>query len=244
MTIENESQKSETSELVELFSIDLTGQGDQIYYFTRGILEDDGEVRWRGNYYVPTDFETEGFELNGSGSVPQPRVTFSVTNQMVTGLINDFNDLIGAKVTRTRTYKKFLDGQPNANPNAHFPLDIYRVERKVRENKLLVQFELSSILDQQGRLLPGRAISANYCPWIYRRHNGGTSGNALNDFTYHEADNKCPYTGNSYFDLDDQPTTASNDRCGKRVTSCKKRFGAQAELPFGGFPGAARPVVG
>jgi len=31
--------------------------------------------------------------------------------------------------------------------------------------------------------------------------------------------------------------TAAQDVCGKRLTSCRKRFGETAELPFGGFPG-------
>jgi hypothetical protein len=30
---------------------------------------------------------------------------------------------------------------------------------------------------------------------------------------------------------------AANDVCGKRLSSCRKRFGQNAELPFGGFPG-------
>lgn len=244
MTIENEAQKPETSELVELFALDLTMYGDQVYYFVRGSLGDT-PIIWRDNEYIPVDFESDGFELNGAGSAPQPRIRFSVTNQMITGLINDYQDLISARVTRTKTYFKFLDGQPTANPDAHFPLDIFRVERKSRENKYMVEFELSSILDQQGRLLPGRTINANYCPWVYRRSKGTNTGNPLNDFTYHEADNKCPFIGNTYFDLNDNPVASpTQDRCGKRVTSCKKRFGADAELPFGGFPGAARAMVG
>lgn len=242
MSFNEEVQKPETSELIELFQLDLTALGDDVYYFVRGAS--DTGVIWRGQNYVPVDFETEGFELNGRGEAPSPRVRFSVTNQMITGLINEFNDLIGARIIRTKTYKKFLDNEPTANPNAHFPPDIYRVERKVRENKFTVEFELSSILDQQGRVLPGRTVSSNYCPWIYRRHNGGTSGNPLTDFKYHPADNKCPYAGNAYFDLEDKPTTAANDRCGKRVSSCKARFGKNAELPFGGFPGASRPTIG
>jgi hypothetical protein len=32
-------------------------------------------------------------------------------------------------------------------------------------------------------------------------------------------------------------STAAEDRCGKRLTSCKARFGTRA-LPFGGFPSA------
>ncbi len=41
-----------------------------------------------------------------------------------------------------------------------------------------------------------------------------------------------------YFDQDDRIVlTAAEDRCGKRLTSCKLRFGTRA-LPFGGFPSA------
>lgn len=242
MSFNEEIQKPETDETIELFQLDLTALGDQVYYFVNSIGEEP--IKWRGQEYTAVDFEADGFELNGRGESPSPKVTFSVTNQMISGLINDFNDLIGAKVTRTKTFKKFLDGQPSANPNAHFPLDIYRVERKVRENKFSVEFELSSILDQQGRMLPGRTISANYCPWRYRIYNGGNTGNNLLDFDYELSDNKCPYTGGNYFDIEDNPTTKDKDRCGKRVSSCKARFGKDAELPYGGFPGAARPLIG
>lgn len=242
MSFEEEVQKPETDPVIELFQLDLTALGDQVYYFVRGVGE--LPIMWRGQEYVAVDFEAEGFELNGRGEAPTPRVTFSVTNQMMTGLINDFNDLIGAKITRTKTFVKFLDNGATPNVNAHFPLDIYRVERKVRENKYSVEFELSSILDQQGKLLPGRTINANYCPWIYRRANGGATGNNLLDFDYHPADNKCPYTGGVYLDVNDQPTTRANDQCGKRVSSCKARFGKDAELPYGGFPGASRPLIG
>lgn len=40
-----------------------------------------------------------------------------------------------------------------------------------------------------------------------------------------------------YTDNDAPTTTAASDNCGKRVSSCKKRFGAEAALPFGSFPG-------
>ena len=43
---------------------------------------------------------------------------------------------------------------------------------------------------------------------------------------------------NTFFDENDLiVSTASQDRCGKRYTSCKLRFGSRA-LPFGGFPSA------
>jgi len=40
------------------------------------------------------------------------------------------------------------------------------------------------------------------------------------------------------FDTNDQPTTIiASDVCGKRLSSCRARFGF-GELPFGGFPAA------
>jgi lambda family phage minor tail protein L len=240
--IREESQKPDTSELIELYTLDLTLYGDSVYYFTPNI---DGvtNVVWQGNTYTPFDLEAEGFELDGRGSAPTPKIRFSLTNPIITSYIAAFSDLIGAKVTRCKTYKKFLDGEPGANPNAHYPLDIYKIERKASENRLQVEFELSSVMDQRGAQLPSRTITSFYCPWIYRRFNGGVSGDPLLDFDYHPADNACPYDGSDYFDRDNAPCAASEDKCNKTQAACKLRFGSDAVLPFGGFPGAARPIL-
>jgi lambda family phage minor tail protein L len=235
-----ETSQLELSEKVELFTIDLTPFGDTIYYFIRASGDPDPIV-WQGITYQPFDFETDGFDLNGKDSLPTPKVRVSATDSFFTGLINDFNDLLGARITRTVTYYKFLDGQPSANTSAHFPIDVYRIDRKSSENRYQIEFELASVFDQQGRELPGRTIIASYCPWLYRIHNGGTSGNPLLDFDYHNGDNACPYQGSSYFDIDGVATTAANDKCSKRLnTGCKLRF--TGTLPYGGFPGASRPI--
>ncbi len=43
----------------------------------------------------------------------------------------------------------------------------------------------------------------------------------------------------AYLDANDQVVGSSSlDICGKRLSSCKARFGQNAELPFGGFPAA------
>jgi lambda family phage minor tail protein L len=49
---------------------------------------------------------------------------------------------------------------------------------------------------------------------------------------------ECGYTGTNYFNENDsRVTTAAQDICGKKLSSCKVRFGATAELPFGSYPG-------
>lgn len=236
MSIRTEVQQSETSEIIELFSLDLTKFGDSVYYFIAG-SSSSGDVVWKGNTYVPFDVQASGFELDGKGSAPTPKISFSLTNNVITVFIAAYDDLIGAKLTRTKTYKKYLDGEPTANPNAHFPLDIYRIERKTRENRLEVEFELSSIMDQQGRQLPGRTVTSSYCPWIYRIFNGTT-------FDYNPSDKACPYVGTSYFNTNNESVgSASEDKCSKTVEGCKARFGDDAVLPHGGFTGASRSLL-
>lgn len=241
-TIYDESSRLETSERLELFKIDLTVLGDTVYFIVKS-SDDPDPIVWQGDTYTPFNFQSEGFDIIGRDSLPTPKITISAADSLFTGLVNQFNDLVGATVTRTVTFKKFLDGEPGANPAAHFPLDVYRVERKSSENKFQIEFELSTVFDQQGTMLPKRTINSTFCPWIYRRFNGGTSGNPLLDFNYQEGDSACPYQGSDYFDMDGNTTTAANDKASKKVdTCCKKRFGDDGILPFGGFPGASRPL--
>ena len=123
-------------------------------------------------------------------------------------------------MVRIRTLKKYLDGEAGADPHAKFPDEIWYVDRKANENRAAVEFELASKFDLAGVMLPRRQIIANVCQWQYR------SG-------------ECGYTGSNYFNDQDQIVgTLAQDVCGKRVSSCKLRFGDTAELPFGSFPGA------
>lgn len=114
-------------------------------------------------------------------------------------------------------------GQNQADPTQQFPDDIWFVEQKLNENKYVVEWELASVFDLEGIMLPHRQVIQDSCPWRYRGA-------------------ECGYTGTVYFDANDQPTTESADVCGKHLSSCKARFGNEP-LPFGGFPGAVRFVA-
>ena len=130
------------------------------------------------------------------------------------------NDLGGAEVRRIRTLKKYLDGESTADPNAQFPQEIWFVDRKANETRDFVSFELASKFDLAGQKIPRRQIVANVCQWKYRS-------------------SECSYTGSNYFDVNGKSvSTLAEDVCGKRVASCKLRFGENGELPFGSFPGA------
>jgi len=213
--------------VVELFELNATSIGGAINRFHAGTNELRQPVTWQGLVYQPMPIEASGFEFTGRGQFPRPSLRVANVTGLLGALVRSYQDLIGAKVTRRRTLVKYLDAvnfpggvNPAADPNTHLPDDIYYVDRKSLENKVLIEFELAAACDVAGVQLPRRYIVQNVCPWLYRGA-------------------ECSYTGASYFDTNDQPVgSPALDVCGKRLSSCKARFGQYAELPFGGYPAA------
>jgi lambda family phage minor tail protein L len=225
--IKSELQKLAPSAIIELFQLDLTIFGDQVYYFHAGTNGLRQPLIWQGQEYAPFPIQASGFELSTGGQLPRPTLVVSNVLGIVTALVLTYRDLLGAKVTRKRTMQKYLDAvnfdggvNPTADPTAEFPDDVFFIEAKKNETPELIEFELSSSFDVQNVQLPKRQIIQNICPWRYRGP-------------------ECGYTGTDYFNSNDQPVgTLQQDVCGKRLTSCKLRFGQFEELPYGGFPAA------
>ena len=186
-------------------------------------------ITWDGQNYLSEPIKAEGFEYkSGQQTLPRPMLTISNANLSVTSLLllvnatTPGNDLGGAKVVRIRTCKKYLDGESAADPHAKRPDEIWYVDRKQNEDRFSATFELASEFDKPGQKIPKRQVIANICQWAYRS-------------------SECGYTGSDYFDVNDNPLTGAddilaNDKCGKRLSSCKKRF--SNDLPFGSYPGS------
>ena len=248
-------QTASPSAIIELFELELVTAihgSNEIYRFHPGTnLVNNGDVVWRGNSYLKFPIEADGFEYSGQGSLPRPKIRVSNIFGTVTAIILSLPvGLEGAKVTRIRTLAKYLDAvnfpvsgdilltedsfallleddgsilleplNPTEDTSAEFPREIFYIDRKSAENRSLVEFELAASFDLAGVRAPKRQCIANLCPWTYRSA-------------------ECSYTGTNYFDAADQPVlSAAGDVCGKRLNSCHLRFGQNAELPFGGFPG-------
>lgn len=227
MSITADIQKLEPGGQVRLFEVDAREIGADQMFFHRYLQQ--GPIWWQGVQYEAFPVEAEGFERTGE-QPPSPRLRVSNVNGLIGALCLLFDDLVGAKVIVRRTLVKYLDaanfpgGNPNADPDEHFPDDVWFIERKAHEDKERIEFELSTAADFAGVQFPGRQIIAGSCGWIIR---GGYRG------PY------CGYTGSAYFDINDQPVAdPALDVCGGRLTSCKLRFGEHNELPYGGFPAA------
>jgi len=230
---ETEKQKFSPSNLVTMFDLDLTTiiGGVGVLQFTSTAFESEAVV-WQGNMYTPIPIEADGFEISSSGSLPAPTLRVLNTTSLQSSVIA-LNDLLGATLTRTRTFKTFLDDGATPDPTAYFPQDVFKVDRKISQNKVFIEWELAASIDQEGRMIPGRQIIRDYCTHIYRRYDTDTA-----DFNYDQA--TCPYTGGLFFDENNVPCAASADRCGKRLSSCRARFGTTVELPTRAFPGVAK----
>lgn len=207
--------------IVDLFEIDLTriGYAGTKFRFCN-YSNGNANIVWQGLTYPATAIKAEDFEISGRGQLPTPKITIMNALGAVSSILMTYDDLAGAQVTRRRTLKKYLDGQPGADPTQYLTDQIFLIDRKISESKLEVTFQLRASLDMQGTKLPGRIIAANLCGWDYRAGTG------------------CPYAGGAVADENDVPTTDINqDQCGKRLNSCKLRFGQYGVLPFGAFPG-------
>ena len=228
-SIQTQIQSLTPSAVIELFQLRLTlavNGIDTTFYYHAGTNDLTADVVFQGITYSAAPIEADGFELISKGTLPRPSMRIANTTGAISALLLAYNPL-QAKVTRIRTCKKFLDAvnfvggvNPSADPTAKFEDQIWYIDRVSRENAQLVEFELISKLDLTNLQLPGRQVQ-DYCPWVYR----GV---------------ECTYNGTSCFDVNDNPTTAANDVCGKRFNSCKIRFQSQgiSSYPHGGYPGS------
>jgi lambda family phage minor tail protein L len=218
--------------VVEFLTVEGTTRipGLPTYRFCGTVNEFGGDVVWQGNTYIRWSYDAQGWDKTGTGTIPRPSITLANPEGIISGLCMAYDDLAGAVVTRKRTLVQYLDaanfvdGNAHASNTSHFPDEQFIIDRKSGEDFSTVSFELTSPWDLPGVMLPGRIALARTCLFEYR----GTDG--------------CGYTGNAYFDVNDNPSDANHDKCSQRLKGCRLRFGPNVR--FGGFPGLGRTAIG
>ena len=216
------------------------------------------EIKFGTETYPAVPVEVDGFEFSAKGTLPRPTLKVANVNNAITSLMLTYNPL-GAKVQRIRTFAKFINTtnfnqqvpfavesdvadaltteggnslimqtfNDTADPNAKI-VETWYIDRVSGENQQFVEFELAPKIDLININLPRRTIE-EFCPWEYKGEECGY--NETNCFTVNDA--SIP---------DDQKIIENgevvNDICGKRLSSCQKRFGTGNDLPYGGFYGA------
>ena len=234
MAVAEDLQAIAPSAIIELFELqlvsDLHGSND-LYRFHAGVNAEltYNDLVWNGNTYLRFPVQVEGFEWNGQGQLPRPKLAVSNLNSTITAillLVNQTtpgNDLLGAKLTRIRTLAKYLDNvnfEGGVNPSgavdatAEFPRDIYYIARKTTETRDVVEFECAAAFDLQNLKAPRRLCINNVCQWQYRSAIGcGYDSTEIGPF---------------WTAADASASSLSADVCGKRLDSCILRFGQVA----------------
>ena len=133
--------------------------------------------------------------MSSRGVLPTPKISMSTDSSeenieklsIIRRLSREYGDIIGSKVTRIRTFLKYLDRvnfEPlnqaiesgeivlpqdyEPDPYAELPRDIFYIERKTSESPTEISYELSSLIDVEGIKLPRRVITSTKCSFKYR----------------------------------------------------------------------------
>tara|TARA_R100000654_G_scaffold26393_1_gene50022 strand:- start:146 stop:898 length:753 start_codon:yes stop_codon:yes gene_type:complete len=172
------------SAIIELFTLQLSSAlhgATTIYRFHAGSnMNANGRIIWNGNDYLRFPIEANGFAFQ-KGKIPRPKIIVSNATGVISAILLTVNqtsvgnDLTGATVTRIRTLAKFIDGANfsggtnpygTPDPNAEFPKEIYSIDRKSKETREIVEFELASVLDLVNIKCPKRQCTRADFPSI------------------------------------------------------------------------------
>ena len=103
----------EPGELIDLFELDMStgvaASTEPVFRWHAGYNENLQEIVWQGNRYSAFPIEASGFEWSGKGSLPRPTLTVANITSLLSGVLSSYDDLVGSKITRKRTFAKYLD---------------------------------------------------------------------------------------------------------------------------------------
>lgn len=170
--IQDQLREKYVGEMIELYDIDLSpiGVNSKIYLTNTSATS----VSWQGRTYQPFPLSSNGVSRNLTQAPGRISLRVSNVNNFLTAAVLTYGDLVGADVTRWRTFSNFLDGAPNADPDQHFPIERYTIIQKAAFNESLIEFVCATKLDRPGLMLPRRQIlrdqvdGALWCPGVAR----------------------------------------------------------------------------
>jgi len=103
----------EPGEIIDLFELDMStgtaAASEPIFRWHSGYNANLQEIVWQGNRYSAFPIEADGFEWVGKGAIPKPTLTVANITSLLSAVLDSYDDLVGSKVTRKRTFAKYLD---------------------------------------------------------------------------------------------------------------------------------------
>ena len=245
--IHKEIFELEPSTLISLYSIDLSKKtnSNDFYRFHAGENGYRQSIVFKGDTYSYFPVKTDGFVYNDS-KPPRPSVTFDNSDSFMSLKLKYFDNFLGYRFTRLRTFIKFIDDvnfpndrNPHSSDRSSFPEEEYVFNKKTTENNSVVQFELSSPLDLEAANVPARDIIYNSCRWCYRSTIGcGYNGAPVadkKDNTLTPTSDKGAYQENTTYNAGDYVYMESKDDSGGEELYPRKYYvcaGSTTESPL------------
>jgi lambda family phage minor tail protein L len=147
-------------------------------YFAVGLEADLSTIQMRDysnnsqiNTYVAAPVQAKGFEHQASGTYPNPSFTIANATSVFSGAVGttDYDSLVGNRVIRRTTLKKYLYGEASAtNPPTEYPRQVFYIDRIKTRTKISVEFSLRVPFELEGIKIPYRQVVVNRCPWEYQ----------------------------------------------------------------------------
>jgi lambda family phage minor tail protein L len=222
-----ESVEAGVGAMLDLYEVDLQAFGGDVLRFHAGTNGYFNDVIWQKVAYSAYPIDVEGFEVKSEGTYSRPTMKVANITGLITGINHDFEDALGAVVTRRQVLVKHLDAVnfPNGNADADPTMEAvsrYVIEEMAEETFETVTYNLATPVDCDNAIIPARTILADVCQWVYRGDG-------------------CGYSGGPVADEKDNPTSdMSRDKCSKHRSGCRLRFAKPSALPYGGYPGSAK----
>ncbi len=164
------------SELVHLFELEYVK--GTFMYFHSGVDDDLTTIQFRDytnpstiRTYVALPAQFKGLDIKNDGAIARPELTIANAQTVFSDAIGtiDYQLLLGLKIIRRTTLKKYLHGESAAtNPPTEYPRAVYTMDRIKTRTKQAVTIECVAPFDLETIRLPGRNVLPDRCPFIYQ----------------------------------------------------------------------------
>ena len=210
------------SALVNLFEITLPN--GTVMKFHPGVDADLTDVQFRDRTanasdeyvaltYGPMPMIMDGLDYQADGASTRPSVTVANIGTLFSEGLGDYtnDDLIGQRIVRRQTLRKYLvGGSEDSGINAapiEFRIQEYVIDRIAAEDNIAIIFELAAPYDLENIQLPRRVVVGKYCSWQYQGHSTNGTGGCTwtKDSIVKYKGTNGTYSHNAYFDVDDSP---------------------------------------
>ena len=216
----SEAQLPAPSALIELFELQLITAihgASTVYRFHAGInAKGTGDVVWAGSTYLALPIEADGFSYSGNGQLPRPSIKVANVLGTITALLLTLPmGLEGAKVTRLRTHARYLDA-------VNFPGNVNPLGTPDPTAEYPREVYFIDRRKSESRDMVEFELAAAFDLAGVRAPKRQVIA-SICPWVYKSAE--CSYSG-------------ALATCAKSLADCRIHFGSNAQLPFGGFPGA------